>query len=142
MLCELCASINFIPPRNIDAATIIDTSAKKHHESFEALRDAADNGCDLCRLIVKAADNFREDRYWRQPYFHSEASEPEREQVYFAFGTHLTFEIAARNPGTDKMLFHQKSHWGDKSGFGAPLALFAPNGKSKCNGQIVVQMAD
>lgn len=142
MLCELCASIDFIPPRNTDAVTIIDTSARKHHKSFEALQDAADNGCDLCRLIVKAADNFREDRYWRQPYLHSEGSEREREQVYLAFGTHLTFEMAARNPGIDKVLFHQKSHWGDKSGFGAPLALLAPPGTTKLNDLVVVQMAD
>jgi hypothetical protein len=61
MLCNTCQSINFDEARLPDHSFEF-TTCYKHHPRIKDLEEAADSGCDLCRLIATTASGeFRKD---------------------------------------------------------------------------------
>ncbi|KAF2807416.1 HET-domain-containing protein [Mytilinidion resinicola] len=75
MLCELCNSINFVKA-NVDPGEVwrLGTFRRgyRHHRSVLALLESADNGCELCSVLCRAA-NLDEKKAQKHDRIHPES---------------------------------------------------------------------
>ena len=68
MLCSACSNIDFSPPYQHN---------KKHHACFEDVIDAAENGCELCKLIVV------EEKHYNYPHRENRGYDDESLQIFY-----------------------------------------------------------
>lgn len=68
MLCSACSNIDFTPPYQHN---------KKHHASFEDVIDAAENGCELCKLIIE------EEKHCNYPHRGNRGCDDESLQIFY-----------------------------------------------------------
>ena len=68
MLCSACSNIDFTPPYQHN---------KKHHASFEDVIDAAENGCELCKLIIE------EEKHCNYPHRGNRGFDDESLQIFY-----------------------------------------------------------
>ncbi|KAL2076233.1 hypothetical protein VTL71DRAFT_1176 [Oculimacula yallundae] len=118
MLCATCSAIDFSALIEFVSDQTNWQREKKQHGSFEDLQDAADNGCDLCKLIIKAMHHAPRLRLGAS---NEEALASNREQIYFKGST----QDSARTDTTQYIQFSQQSNSEESFYLLSTLDLFA-----------------
>ena len=146
MLCDVCNSIDFraaVDNRYWDPTRSRHHS--KHHASFTDLQVAADQGCELCKLLADYGNpggSIPCNAYIRhmgrseeggedEDYNGAKVSVEEREQIFYTTFCDDGPDEESPSNGATKIYFHQRGPKDRYKGYGLHLTfgLFASAGK-------------
>jgi hypothetical protein len=132
MLCDLCCSINFDAANSVSLdlrLSILYKCWPRHHSSFSSLQKAADDGCELCQLILPHAFARRPGS---TPFGFVETDDPE--QILYTI----------MRPGSDgaNTIYFKKNFKGIENSLSFSLGLFARPGDTSPPSEIDHRLTD